>query len=159
MNLSVANKIVCLCDLPLEVEDAPGALAVDDEVGVEHHQALDSLPALEAAGVNIESIECLNFNGVLSKFWQFLQNSFFLWENKRYIFVKSIDPFLEGAVNDEELADQGIEQDGLVVVCPGRGKLVVRRKLQTDHEALHLGVHLAGQVRGHHVKCDEGVGA
>ena len=53
MNLSVANKIVCLGDLPLEVEDAPGSLAVDDEVGVEHHQALHSLPALEAVGVNI----------------------------------------------------------------------------------------------------------
>ena len=111
VNLSVANKIICLCDLPLEVEDAPGPLSVDDKVGVEHHEALDSFPTLE------------------------------------------------GAVDDEELADQGVEQDGLVVVGPGRGKLVVRRKLQAYHQALDLGVHLAGQVRGHNVKGDEGVGA
>ena len=77
MNLSVANKKVCLRDLSLEVEYAPGSLAVDDEVGVKHHQALDRLLALE------------------------------------------------GAVYDEELADQGVEEDGLVVVSPGRSELVV----------------------------------
>ena len=78
MNLSVANKKVCLRDLSLEVEYAPGSLAVDDKVGVKHHQALDRLLALERA------------------------------------------------VDDEELADQGVKEDGLVVVSPGRSKLVVR---------------------------------
>ena len=53
VNLSIANKIVRLCDLPLEVKDAPGPLAVDDEVGVEHYKALDSFPSLEKAWVNI----------------------------------------------------------------------------------------------------------
>ena len=77
MNLSIANKKVCLRDLSLEVKDAPGSLAIDDEVGVKHHQTLHCLLALE------------------------------------------------GAVDDEELADQGVEQDGLVIVGPGRGKLVV----------------------------------
>ena len=57
MDLTITNKKVCLCDLPLEVQDAPGPLAIDDQVSVQHHQTLDSLLTLE---VNFNTLICLN---------------------------------------------------------------------------------------------------
>ena len=45
-------------------------------------------------------------------------------------------------MDDGELADESVEEDGLVVVGVGRCKLVVRTQLKPNHQAFHLWVHL-----------------
>ena len=45
-------------------------------------------------------------------------------------------------LDDGELADERVEEDGLVVVRVGRSKLVVRTQLESDHQAFHLRVDL-----------------
>ena len=45
-------------------------------------------------------------------------------------------------MDDGELADERVEEDGLVVVRVGRSKLVVRTQLESDHQAFHLRVDL-----------------
>ena len=41
-----------------------------------------------------------------------------------------------------ELADESVEEDGLVVVGVGRSKLIVRAQLKPNHQAFHLWVNL-----------------
>ena len=76
-------------------------------------------------------------------------------------------------LDDGELADEGVEQDGLVVVGVGRGELVVGTQLKPNHEAFHLRIdlqskssylqiglsHLTSEIAGDHVECDELVAA
>ena len=45
-------------------------------------------------------------------------------------------------MDDGELADESVEEDGLVVVGVGRSKLIVRTQLQPNHQAFHLWVNL-----------------
>ena len=45
-------------------------------------------------------------------------------------------------MDDGELADESVEEDGLVVVGVGGGKLIVRAQLKSNHQAFHLWVNL-----------------
>ena len=45
-------------------------------------------------------------------------------------------------MDDGELADESVEEDGLVVVGVGRSKLIVRAQLKPNHQAFHLWVNL-----------------
>ena len=110
------------------------------------------------------------YNLILTKKTIYSKTFSLFSHNKEFLIMKGLQFLLsiqkptlncfisfERTFNDEELTDASVEEDGLVVVVPCSSKLIVRRQLKTNHQALHLGVNLPCQVRSYNIKCDEGV--
>ena len=62
---------------------------------------------------------------------------------------------LEWVLDLDKLADEGVEEDNLVVVGVGRREFVILAQLELHHEPLEGGVDLPGEVARHHVEGDE----